>query len=623
MSTPKQSSTSRLLQFLKSKAKPSVKGNTIRETSLGGQTDAVTQAPALRSTNKDNDFPREYYKPRPTPKSFVISDVRKVSNIDSPPDSIKAQRHAASYDAGTNPKNTVETSHTVNAPEHTEDPTIPSLKSKSSEGSALARPATQTRTDPGLMLNGVHGKQRQRPTFDLLLGQQDPASPYLTRRYFSEPYVADTNDVFEPPRDILHHIPELDPHAFDIYKIYTQIGKIGFRCPSDVKADHIWIACWPLLNAHILGCIIEESAFADRVMDTLIERLAQSSAPDLETVQHLFDESGKNTPAALKLFVADRFINAQERSHSILEISKYPISFKEEVLRSALRRLAYGRSTRERPGCAYHVHGDRQACYKTSITLADTLKEQRLAAAREKSARDAEFVTTNALRNGVRSVDWEQHRANGNQALRVDTGQTWTRFSRIHNGEFGNECDRKKATSNHINGEIDCASHKMNGKSTVRPVNAFKPNHGMIKTPNNSPVLQSRSTKTHLINSKASVAPTNDGTLASEPAVSPIAAPNQSPTPFLLAELDGTSMDAPQRTALALKYRSSVDRKPAFGSRATSVSFSTNGVGEHETVFHRLSNGASESDHRVGKLTTEYERCVSCPGAYPESNVGV
>ncbi|KAJ4378919.1 hypothetical protein N0V86_005795 [Didymella sp. IMI 355093] len=358
-------------------------------------------------------------------------------------------------------------------------------------------------------------------------------------------------------------------------------------------------------------------------MDTLIERLAQSMAPDLETVQHLFAESEKNTPTALKLSIADRFINAQERSHPILEISKYPMLFREEVLRSALRRLAYGQTTTERPGCAYHVHDDGQACYKTRITLADTMKEHRLAAAQENSARDAEFVTINTLQNGVRSIDWEYRRANGSQALRVDTGQIWTRFLRIHNGEFGNKCDWKKQASMNINGEIDSASHETNGKSTVRPVNVSKPNYDMIKTSNNSPVLRSRSTKPHFINNEASVAPTNDNTLTSEPTVSPIAAPNTSPTPFLLAELDGSSMDATQRTALDLKYRPSVDRMRAFESRATSVSFVTNGMGKHDTDVHNLSNGASEPDHRVGELTTGYERYVSCPGAYPKSNVGL
>lgn len=40
--------------------------------------------------------------------------------------------------------------------------------------------------------------------------------------------------------------------------MYTDTGKIGFRCPSDVNNKYLWIACWPLMNAHILGCVIDE-----------------------------------------------------------------------------------------------------------------------------------------------------------------------------------------------------------------------------------------------------------------------------------------------------------------------------------------------------------------------------
>lgn len=177
------------------------------------------------------------------------------------------------------------------------------------------------------------------------------------------------------------------------------------------------------MNAHILGCIIEEFAFADRVMDTMSEKLTLANAPDLETVEHLFDDSRKGIPAVLKVFVVDHFIYAQQRSCNILETSNHPALFKETALQAALRHLAYDRSTTVRTGCEYHVHGDKEACYKTRLTPANTLKEQRLAAARENSARDAEFVAVNALQNSVKSVDWEHRRASANQALRIETGQ--------------------------------------------------------------------------------------------------------------------------------------------------------------------------------------------------------
>lgn len=79
--------------------------------------------------------------------------------------------------------------------------------------------------------NGDNGGTRLQPTFELLLGEQDPTSPYLTRNYFSEPNVADARDRTGFAEDVLQHISELDPQAFEVYKLYTNTGKIGFRCP--------------------------------------------------------------------------------------------------------------------------------------------------------------------------------------------------------------------------------------------------------------------------------------------------------------------------------------------------------------------------------------------------------
>lgn len=177
------------------------------------------------------------------------------------------------------------------------------------------------------------------------------------------------------------------------------------------------------MNAHILGCIIEEPAFADRVMDALADNLPLGLAPDLKTVEHLFDDRRKGIPDVLKLFVADRFITAQQRSHTMLDDSIYTESFEKAALQSSLRHLAHSQHTVARRRCRYHIHRENEACYKTGLTAVNTLRAQRLAVARENAARDAEFVTANALQNGVKSVDWELRRASAKQGLRIDTGQ--------------------------------------------------------------------------------------------------------------------------------------------------------------------------------------------------------
>lgn len=101
-------------------------------------------------------------------------------------------------------------------------------------------------------------------------------------------------------------------------------------------------------------------------------------------------------------------------------------------------------------------------CYKTRVTPVNTLKEERLAAARENSARDTKFVTTHALQNGVKSVDWEQRRAAARPALRIDTDQAWTSSRLLENGD---RADGKISIPDHANGTSESA-HVSDRKTT-------------------------------------------------------------------------------------------------------------------------------------------------------------
>jgi hypothetical protein len=619
MSAQKQSPTSRFLRYLKTKTEPGSTSNTIKKAAPGAQIgESVQHKPVVSSGKEDSDFPREYYRPRPVPKSFVVGEVRKVFSNVSPSDSNKAREQVVKT-AAAQQESTADAKSAADPASNSERSRRSTARSDTPVELISGTAATRTSANTQPVSTGVNGEQYPQPTFDLLVGQQDSISQYFTRRYFSAPYVAAARDATKPPRDVLHHISELDSEAFEVYKMYTNTGKIGFKCPADVKPKYMWVACWPLMNAHIMGCIIEEPAFADRVMDTLAEKLPPGLAPDFKTVEHLFDGSRKGIPDVLKVFVADRFVNAQQRSHIILHVSIYPESFKEAALQSALRHLANSPHTAARPGCGYHTHRDKEACYKTKLTPVDTLKEQRLAAARENSTKDAEFVTANALQNGVKSVDWQQRRAAAKQGLRIDTGQAWTGFRSL---EIGDHAVWNKSTSDHVN-DVSDSVYDTNSKDHVPPANSTRHTYDPTRTPNNSPVLQNHPTKTHLITDAASNASTNGYTMASEPAGCPMVAPSQTSHAFLLAELDGNSVNATRPTVLAEKYGPSIDRMRASGTQAMTSSVATNVVGEHETDVDSLSNGVSASDRRVGELTTEYERCVSCPGAYPKSDVGV
>ncbi|KAL1607557.1 hypothetical protein SLS59_002525 [Nothophoma quercina] len=217
-------SMSRFLKLFTSKSKPGPKGKTIKKPALAPvvKIDTVDQdASNCQLNSEDITFPREYYTPRPISKSFVVSEVRKLTNNGSQSDPLVCHTQAFKPEQATAVK------------------------------------------------------------------------------------VVDT----------LHHLSELDPQAFELYKIYLLSNKIAFRYLEDISPGYAWVACWPLMNAHILGCIIGEPDFADRAMDTLVETLTAGICPDSDTIEHLFNNGKEGIPEMLKLFAINRFIEAQQQSH--------------------------------------------------------------------------------------------------------------------------------------------------------------------------------------------------------------------------------------------------------------------------------------------------------------------
>lgn len=228
-------------------------------------------------------------------------------------------------------------------------------------------------------------------------------------------------------------------------------------------------------------------------------------------------------------------------------------------------------------------------------------------------------MIANALQNGVKSVDWERHRATAKQGLPNDTSQAWTG---LRPREMGGQAVWNKSTYEHINDACDSA-HNRGSEDQIPSARSDGHTSNLTRTPKSSPILQSRSTKTHLSTDQASHLPTNGQALPSEVFSSPMVTPSQTSHAFLLAELDGNSVHATQPTALAVKYRPSVERMRASSSHAMTSSVGTNAADEHGTDVNGLGNVVTASDRRLGELTSEYKRCVGCPGAYPRSDVGV
>lgn len=223
----------------------------------------------------------------------------------------------------------------------------------------------------------------------------------------------------------------------------------------------------------------------------------------------------------------------------------------------------------------------------------------------------------------MKSVNCEQHRPDARKSPRIDTGPARTS---LRPRENGGQADRDDLTSDHVIGASDNAHdtyRTADRTSHDPPVSSIIQAYDSTGTPKNSLVLQSRSSKTHLITNAASNALTDGHAASPEQAFSLVVAPSRVLVPFLFAGLDENSADAAQPTTLALKCRSNVDYMLACGSRAIPNPLVTNDAGEHVANIDGLGDAASEPERKVREPATEYERCISCPGAYPESDVRV
>ncbi|KAF2633309.1 hypothetical protein BU25DRAFT_486437 [Macroventuria anomochaeta] len=629
MSVKQPNTMSRILKLLKSKSEPGLKGRTIKKAAPGvqiGDSQSLHSGPDLGTKDEGVTFPYEYYKPRPTPKSFVVGEVRKMSNNGSSPDSPRSQGKRTNQDVATTSNPDFAPRNTGDRPNGSNSSPTPSPKSTSSDESKANQSSLRTsRHSERPRMNGVHEERYSHPTVNLLLGQQDSNSPYFTRRYFSFLDLTHADSTSQISNDAPQHLSELDPQAFDLYKIYLHIGKIVFKYSENVKTEHTWIACWPLMNAQILGCIIEEPDFTDRVMDALAEKLTPGICPDVETIQHLFDDNRQSISEELKRFVVDRFVDTQQQSHSLLGTATYPVSFKQLALQTALHRLSGSSSSPAKPGCHYHVHGTSEACYKTRLTAVDTLKERRLAEARESSARDAEIVAANIMHNGVKSVDWEKRRADANRALRIETGRTWMGFRRLEGGKpMEDPVNTAKPIPNQINGETtykydsDCLS---NDHGKVPLMNGTMSTFDLTRTPSNSPVLQNGDHGVSHTATTVSVMQANGELLRSATTDSYTKSPGHDLRGFPPAELEGSSVKvAPCLMNITSAYERGVNRVPNIGGQ-TSSNLVVNGASHTDANTSTSSGSTSASDRPVEQLGTKYERWVKCPGAYPESNL--
>jgi hypothetical protein len=290
------------------------------------------------------------------------------------------------------------------------------------------------------------GEAPVEPMLDLLLGSQDPSSRYFTKKYFhahaSAMSITNEFPTQSPSTSVpitdngLMSVPDLDPYAFELLQIWIHTGIVPSRfhqtCRSSqpTNGKYIWQACWPLMNAHMLGCVLKIPPFSDCVIDILQEYIGKTVCPDVDTINHIFS-ADQSRPAVLKRFVVDRWIEAA--AHDVREdfnVEDWPSSFVQLLLHTALRRLCSFQPSSQVSGCDYHTHQDTETCYRNRTHPAEVSKQQRLEFARDMSRKDSEQLVTNAASNSVKIVDREVRRAEAERLSRERTRMTWASSSR-------------------------------------------------------------------------------------------------------------------------------------------------------------------------------------------------
>jgi hypothetical protein len=277
---------------------------------------------------------------------------------------------------------------------------------------------------------------------DLLVGQQDALSRYFTQKY------ARVKDCTVPTsisgvsinlsNSSLVLLPEFDAHTFEMYQIWLHTKTIHFRCQetccSSPASDSrcIWQACWPLINAHILGCAIDAPECSDQVTDLLREKTVNAPQADGNTINYIFSENERSISDVLKRFMTGRYIDVSiAPGNAKLGTPSGPSKFVHAILDAALRRLSLLAQVALPSGCEYHTHDTSRACYKLSVQPTLMRREEKLELAREKSRQDAEEVLKNAESTGVKTVDWEEQTAEAKRVLMEQRGYIRVGFRRL------------------------------------------------------------------------------------------------------------------------------------------------------------------------------------------------
>ncbi|KAF2464596.1 uncharacterized protein BDR25DRAFT_319117 [Lindgomyces ingoldianus] len=208
-------------------------------------------------------------------------------------------------------------------------------------------------------------------------------------------------------------LPDLDPQSFEIYLEWLSKGKITFpRYCGDPRDRWMrrgnrncsWTEVVPLLNAHILGTTIEDSAFADFIMDNLGKKLLPRRMPSYNTIQHVFTST--DVSEQLKRFVIDRSLEAGLADLRTEQTAIFPPNFLAMAWRKDMEMMfEEDRDSNDGSGCKYHVHGSEAECYRPRYE-----RELKYRMEREAITKNQKKAVEAAERDGVLAEDWAASR---------------------------------------------------------------------------------------------------------------------------------------------------------------------------------------------------------------------
>ncbi|CAG5152704.1 uncharacterized protein ALTATR162_LOCUS2877 [Alternaria atra] len=298
---------------------------------------------------------------------------------------------------------------------------------------------------PALPLPNALAETPRPSKVSVLCGRQDPKSWYLTRRLVRMPDNHDDHLV-----SLVKH-RNIDPDAAELHRIWQHTGVVPTRYrdinfdPDGIDPQHTWIACWPLMNAVIHGFMLEDDKFVYRMMYLLDEKIVSGVRPDVDTISHVFGEKRQHTPMMLQHFLVDRWINNSTQGFGDVDPHSLPEFFVCAALDTAMRRLSQDTRSSLPSGCRYHTHSRPDGCYKNRTLPIEAGRQERYKYRREKASREAAQVATDMIEYGIRTVDWEERRAEAHRALhdQVDDYSP-TSSSRLEASEQSLEADNPK-----------------------------------------------------------------------------------------------------------------------------------------------------------------------------------